>query len=179
MYIQKSSMSQKQRFRKIINNSHQGIKRTQTKRISMAAGVLRISSPVYEEVIFILGKDLLDLIRNSIYIAKSQKRKTIYENDVRLALARDGIYPLLPVDTNKPQKQLACKVKDVKKPKEDAEKSKRKRKPRAHTLTTIRKAQKFVENALCARTSRASEQRSAFHSNGKCSLSLRSNFHGR
>lgn len=86
----KKGAAARPKYRKIIRDSIQGIKKPQIRRAALRAGIDSVSGLVFEETRAVIKVVLEDLIRITITILENAKRTTVAGKDVRLALAIVG-----------------------------------------------------------------------------------------
>ena len=76
--------------RKVFRNTLQGISNGDVRRLARRAGVVRISSLLYEETRGVLRLFLENVVRDAVTYAEHGKRKTVTAMDVVHALKRQG-----------------------------------------------------------------------------------------
>lgn len=78
------------RHKKVLSDNIQGITKPALRRISLRAGIKRMSAKSVDESRGILRQFLRNVVRDSVIYTEYANRKTVSDGDVREALRRNG-----------------------------------------------------------------------------------------
>lgn len=144
------TMTASKRHRRPLRDNIQGFSKPAIKRLAHRAGVLKIASQVYDEMRYLLQKDVNIIIKAAIEFMQFDKRKIIMQKDIKKAFEFCGVDLLVGVNENTHDINISKAKESVSKRKSKSKKGEKSHRFKSGTvvLRDIRYQQKHSDTLI-------------------------------